>query len=122
MFFYGWERQFRLRLHGAFTEFQKALERAVRGWQGNRNRERSRAKYRFHGFRPRPQRSKLSLSEALLHLELDVESATIGDLRQNFRRLSKQAHPDQGGSSESFRTLAACREIAESWLRGRHGG
>lgn len=119
-FFYHWEREFRVQLNRVLLDFHDALERAVRGWQEDRNKARNRARYRFRGFQPAPALSGLTLSQALLHLELDAESATLTQLRRNFRRLSKQAHPDQGGSAESFRYLSTCREIAENWLRARH--
>jgi hypothetical protein len=118
VFFFNWEREFRVRLEAALRAFQEALERALRRWQEERNQKRSRSKFRTHSFREMAG-PDLTVQQAMALLELDAEGVTLPGLRRNFRRLSKKAHPDQGGSDESFRLLATCREIVEAWIRSR---
>jgi len=120
-FYFNWEREFRRRLELAMQGFQEALERALRRWQEERNQERRESQFRYGDFGEGLGRSLLSVREAMLRLELELESATLDDVRRAFRRLSKSAHPDQGGSDESFRLLAHCREVAEQWIRMRLG-
>jgi hypothetical protein len=119
VFYFNWEREFRWRLEDSMRLFQEALERALRRWQEARNQERSQSGFQYGTFREELPLSLLTAREAMLRLELDLESATLEDVRRSFRRLSKRAHPDQGGSDESFRLLAACREVAETWIRSR---
>jgi hypothetical protein len=119
VFFFNWEREFRRRLDAAMQTFQEALERALRRWQEERNQERRKSQFRYGHFADGPMQPLLSVREAMLRLEVELESATLDDVRRAFRRLSKAAHPDQGGSDESFRLLATCREVAEAWIRNR---
>jgi hypothetical protein len=119
IFFFNWEREFRRRLDAAMQTFQEALERALRRWLEERNQERRESQFHYGDFGDGPARSLLSVREAMLRLELEWESATLDDVRRAFRRQSMAAHPDQGGSDESFRLLANCREVAENWIRSR---
>ena len=119
LFYFNWERDFLEGFDASLNRFSEALERAVRHWQDVRNREKRRARLK-RGKYPKPNDVPLiEVREALNHLGLDQSSATLEELRGSFRRLSKSAHPDQGGSDASFRYLSACREIAESWIRNR---
>lgn len=122
IFFFNWEREFRLRLNAVLRDFQETLERSVRRWQEARNKERNRPKFHYGSFRAPVPQPGITAREAMTHLGLDRESATLRDLRRNYRKMSKEAHPDQGGSDDSFRFLLACREIAEAWIRDRFGG
>ena len=119
VFSFNWEREFRGRLDAAMRAFQEALERALRRWQEERNQGRRESQFRYGDFGDAAAQPLPSVREALLRLELELESVTLEDVRRAFRKLSKSAHPDQGGSDESFRLLANCREVAEAWIRAR---
>ena len=119
VFFFNWEREFRWRLDAAMRAFQEALERALRRWQEERNQGRRESQFRYGDFGDAAAQLLPSVREAMLRLEVELEAATLDDVRRAFRKLSKSAHPDQGGSDESFRLLANCREVAEAWIRSR---
>lgn len=115
-FSYRWEKPFRKRLLQSMTRFEEALDQALRVWQ-----ETGKAKKKAH-FRPGNYQwvdvslEKL-LQEALHFLELEANTVTEKSLAQAFRRISKQAHPDKGGSPEDFRKLSTHKTIVESWLK-----
>ena len=119
VFSFNWEREIRVQLADVMRRFQEALEHGVRRWQDNRNREKRRARFTRGTFNSPDDTPMIEIREAMGHLGLDFLSATLGDLGRNYRQLSKTAHPDHGGSDASFRYLSACRDIAESWIRGR---
>ena len=119
IFFFNWEREFRIRLAAAMRKFQEALEHGVRRWQDVRNREKRRARFTPGNFSAPDDSPLVEIREAMRHLGLDFLTATLWELGRNYRRLSKTAHPDHGGSDASFRYLSACREIVEVWIRRR---
>jgi len=118
-FNYHWELGFRRRFAAALALFEETLERAVRRWEEQR-RERTRGRFRARTFRSDGAPVfTLDLLRAFAYLGLEPEAATPEALKQAFRRRSKETHPDQGGSPEDFKRLAACRELIESWLLRR---
>jgi hypothetical protein len=112
---YHWEGQFRQRFYRAMRRFEQKLEEAVRLWQELKRERRHR--FRYHDY------STLSaavlghdLLQAFAYLGVEPAGATLDQVRQAFRRLSKETHPDHGGSPESFQRLARSKELAEAWL------
>ncbi|MBI4082173.1 MAG: J domain-containing protein [Candidatus Lambdaproteobacteria bacterium] len=119
---YHWEREFRVRLHAVLRSFEEALERNVRVWQEQRQ-ERTARRFRFQSFGPGGEPTlRLEVLQAFAALGLEPATATFDGVKSAFRLLSKQAHPDQGGSDEAFQRLAACKELVEGWLRDRARG
>lgn len=116
---YHWERLFRERLHDMLKAIEKQLAAAVPLW-GELKRERTRPR---RGRRDLEGRAVLfgtrEVLQAFSALNLNAGSATLRQVRDAFRRLSKAAHPDSGGSPEAFRRLTRCKEVAEAWL-ARH--
>ena len=114
-FNYKWERNFRKQFHASLKRFEEALERCVRRWQDQR-KDKTRSGFRYESYRAVQPRDGAPLHAALGHLELDLETVTLKRLRNAFRRLSKQAHPDHGGTPEAFRTLSTYKDVVETWL------
>lgn len=117
-FNYQWEGDFRNQLQIALRAFETTLAEAVRIWL-DVNRERKRggrlgARAGTPGAR--------ELIEAFTVFGLAPETATLQKMRSAFRRLSKQAHPDQGGTPEAFRKLTHCKDLMESWLAHHAAG
>ncbi len=118
---YQWERALREHLDEALRRFDEKLAAAAHIWaelRSQRNRQRRR---RSGPVAPIALIGSTELLQAFTHLELDPETVTPARLRRSFRRLSKLAHPDQGGSPESFRRLAHSKALVEAWL-ARPGG
>jgi hypothetical protein len=114
-FNYYWEGEFRRRFHRAMRRFEQKLEEAVRLWQELKREQRHRFRYQDY--------SALSaavlghdLLSAFSLLGLEPATASVEDVRRAFRRLSKETHPDHGGSHEAFQKLAHCKELCEAWL------
>lgn len=113
---YDWERRFRERLHHTLRAIEKQLAAAAPAWlEPKHERTRRRRNRRGPGakvlvFGPR------DVLRAFSALNLEAGRATARQVRGAFRRLSKAAHPDSGGSPEAFRELTRCKELAEAWL------
>lgn len=111
-FNYQWEGVFRERLQIALRAFGNTLEGALRIWlKVNREGEGGRrwsARALSRGAR--------QLIEAFTVFGLSPETADLRKLGSAFRRLSKRAHPDQGGTPEAFRNLTQCKDVMEAWL------
>ena len=114
-FNYYWEGEFRQRFYRAMRRFEQKLEEAVRLWQELKRERRHRFQYQDY--------SALSaavwgheLLQAFSFLGLEPTTATVDAVRRAFRRLSKETHPDQGGSHEAFQKLAHYKDLAEAWL------
>jgi hypothetical protein len=122
-FNYRWEQAFRKKLEPGLREFVRVLERCVRMWQ-DRRQERTHRRFHYRSYRSlRQHPGEANLQQALAYLGLEPDSVSLRSLRRRFRHLSKKTHPDQGGSPEEFRRLAACKELVEDWLkRTRLGG
>jgi hypothetical protein len=117
-FNYQWEGVFRERLRIALRAFENTLEEALRIWL-EVNREwkgggRWISRARSQGTR--------QLIEAFTVFGLSPDTATLRKLRSAFRHLSKQAHPDQGGTPAAFRKLTHCKDVMEAWLTQRASG
>jgi len=112
---YYWEGQFRQRFYRAMRRFEQKLEEAVRLWQELKRERRHR--FRYHDY---SVLSAATLGHELLQafsvLGVEPAHATVEQVRQAFRRLCKEVHPDHGGSPEAFQRLARYKELAEAWL------
>lgn len=115
-FNYNWEQSFRARFQDSLHRFESVLERNVRGWQEKR-KEKSSSGFHYGSFRSIRHGGEATLMRALEYLGLDRATATLNGLQRTFRRLSKQTHPDHGGTPEEFRRLSAYKEVVESWLQ-----
>jgi hypothetical protein len=119
---YHWEGIFRERFHRALRRFEQRLEEQVRLWEEVR-RERRSQRLHQRGF---DNMGLLSLSRELTQafgvLGLSPARATPQSVRRAFRRLSKETHPDQGGSPEAFRRLSRSKELVEAWLTRHRPG
>ena len=117
-FNYNWEKRFRRLFKPELVEFRDALERAVRNWE-----ERRREKTRRFSYGPFNGIAGMRHSELLLafkYFDLEPATANQSELNKSYRRLSKQYHPDQGGSDEDFKRLSTYKELVESWLQDHH--
>jgi hypothetical protein len=119
-FNYHWERTFREQFHAALRRFEEKLEESARHWQEHR-RENARQRFHYRSYRRAEPYQGIILQSDLLEafsvLGLDRFTATLGGVRKAFRKLSKGAHPDHGGTPEAFRRLSRSKEMAEAWLR-----
>jgi hypothetical protein len=114
-FNYYWESEFRRRFYRAMRRFEQKLEEAVRLWQELRRERRHR--FRYHTYVGAAATAPgHELLQAFAALGLEPTTATVQGVRHAFRRLSKETHPDHGGSPEAFQRLAHFRELAEAWL------
>lgn len=115
-FNYRWEEIFRQRFQEVLTRFEVALEGALRFWREfHENSERQAGAPGAGNPPPTPQ----ALAESLTLLGLKPGTMTLEDVARAFRKQSKSAHPDQGGSDEAFRRLAEAKERLDSWLNSR---
>ncbi len=115
-FNYNWERAFRDRFQRTLRRFEQKLEESARLWQELR-REGRNQRFQYRSYTagsgvPLYQEPALAFS----FLGLDPATATVKRVRREFRRLSKETHPDHGGSREAFQRLSRYKEIAEAWL------
>jgi hypothetical protein len=114
-FNYYWEGEFRQRFYRTMRRFEQKLEEVLRLWQELKREHRHRFRYQDY-----TTLSTVTLGQELLQafafLGLEPAKATVSEVRQAFRRLSKETHPDHGGSHESFQRLAHYKELAEAWL------
>ena len=117
-FNYYWEGLFRQRYFRALRRFEQKLEEAVRLWQELKRERKHRFRYQDYS-----ALASVTLGQEVLQafaaLGLEPATATVALVRQTFRRLSKDTHPDHGGSHEAFQRLSRHREVAEAWLN-RH--
>jgi len=117
LYHYEWERVFRGQLHATLRRFDEALEHAVRRWQEVR---RERARFTYGPWRGAEGLGlDFEVLRAFAHMGLEVGTATAGDMRVAFRRLSKASHPDAGGDSAEFLKLSHYRDVLEEWFKGR---
>ncbi|MCZ6534004.1 MAG: hypothetical protein O7A08_13715 [SAR324 cluster bacterium] len=114
-FNYNWEQAFRKQFHPALEIFGEALERCVRGWQDKR-KEKTTRRFHYESYRTARRKSDDNLQAALAYMNLDPEAVSLKSLARAFRRLSKNTHPDHGGTPEEFRKLSAYKAVVESWL------
>ncbi|HEX3818616.1 MAG TPA: J domain-containing protein [Chthoniobacterales bacterium] len=68
----------------------------------------------FEGFTALPEKTGPSCWDVL---GLDASSATETEVTAAYREKAKDAHPDQGGSSEAFNELTQAKDIALATLR-----
>ena len=114
-FNYLWEKHFRKILEPLLLAFRESLERSVRKWEETR-REKNANKFHYQAFSDSIRLARAPIQQALEFFGLDLATVSHDNLKNSFRRLSKKAHPDSGGSSEEFRRLSAYKDIIESWL------
>ena len=95
--------------------FEQKLEEAVRFWQELRHERKHRFQYNDYGTLAAGILGQ-ELLAAFACLRLDPGRATVYGVRRAFRRLSKETHPDHGGSPEAFQRLIRSKELAEDWL------
>jgi hypothetical protein len=112
---YHWEGLFRQRFYRGMRRFEQKLEEAVRLWRELKRERRHRFQYQDY--------SALSAAalghdvlQAFAGLGLEPGTATLAGVRRAFRQLSKETHPDHGGSHEAFQRLGRYKELAEAWL------
>lgn len=118
---YDWERRFRTRLGDTLRAIEKLLAAAAPAWLEPKQ-ERARRRPNRHG--PAAKVVILGTREVLQAfsaLHLNAGTATLRQVRSVFRRLSKAAHPDRGGSPEAFRELTRCKDLAVAWLARKAG-